>query len=146
MTLLNRTDGPIFDPEGAAELPDGSPAVRPSTDSRSDDPTMTPRKRADDETTRPLTLPDPDVNASRLGDKRLLEMAIAATPDPLKPGSAIPATRFATDHAFCNDRTIRRYLAGERDLPALLREKCIHIVTEAAKLAAAAKSSRRAKK
>jgi hypothetical protein len=59
----------------------------------------------------------------------------------LHPGRHIPSTRFATDYAFCNGRTLRRYEAGERDLPPLLREKCLQIVREAQ--AEAAKASKR---
>lgn len=73
-----------------------------------------------------------------MGDVRLLKMAIACTPDPLKPGRAIPDTRFADDVAKCNGRTLRRYLANDRELPPLLREKCEEIVSAAAKKAARA--------
>ncbi len=82
---------------------------------------------------RPLTLPAADADPSNMGDVRLLKAAIACTPDPLKPGRAIPDTRFAEDVAKCNDRTLRRYLAGARPLQALLREKCEEIVRAAAK-------------
>jgi hypothetical protein len=96
------------------------------------------------EVSRPLTLPPADVDVRALGDRELLQMAIAATPDPEKPGRAIPATRFAVTVAKCNDRTLRRYLSRTqpRALRELLREKCEQIVTDAARKAArAAKAS-----
>lgn len=92
----------------------------------------------DAETSRPLTLPPADTDARALGDRELLEMAIASTQDPKKPGRAIPATRFAAEVAKCNDRTLRRYLAktDPRPLPALLRERCEEIVAAGARKAA----------
>src|SRR4051812_34585104 len=79
----------------------------------------------------PLTLPGPDVKPNRLPDVDVLTTAIAATEDPRKPGRAMPATLFASQVAKCNDRTLRRYLAGDRELPALLREKLVGIVAAA---------------
>lgn len=98
---------------------------------------MPSKRAADDAATesRPLTLPAPDVDPVQLSGVKLLETAIAATPDPKKPGRAIPATRFAADVAKCNDRTLRRYLADDRPLPPLLREKLEEIVRDAAKKA-----------
>lgn len=83
---------------------------------------------------RPLSLPESGTNPAKLSDVELLHMAIAATPDPLpgKEGRAIPATRFAQDVAMCNDRTLRRYQAGARSLPRLLRDKLETIVAAAA--------------
>lgn len=83
---------------------------------------------------RPLVLPKASTNPAKLSDVDLLQMAIAATPDPLpgKEGRAIPATRFAADVAMCNDRTLRRYQAGARSLPRLLRSKLETIVRDAA--------------
>jgi hypothetical protein len=92
------------------------------------------------EVSRPLTLPPAGVDVSKLSDRELLEMAIAATPDPRKPGRSIPAVRFADDVAKCNGRTLRRYLAkeGARPLPELLREKCEALVRTAARKASRA--------
>lgn len=90
------------------------------------------------EESRPLTLPPADVDPSTLTDVELLKMAIATTPDPKKPGRAIPATRFAATVAHCNDRTLRRYLSGERELHPLMREKLAGIVRDAARKAARA--------
>lgn len=102
-----------------------------------------PKKPAPAEESRPLTLPAPDVDVLTLTDAELIAAAIACTPDPLKPGRAIPATRFAADVAQCNERTLRRYLSGERDLDAmrLLRETCRDIVRAASKKASRAKAS-----
>lgn len=87
---------------------------------------------------RPLTLPPADVDPSALPDRELLQMAIAATPDPRRPTRAIPDTGFAKNVAKCNDRTLRRYLAptDPRPLPRLLHDLCLEIVRDAAKKAA----------
>lgn len=99
-----------------------------------------PKKTDPAEDSRPLTVPPLKVKPADMGDVRLLEAAIACTPDPLKPGRAIPATRFA-EIAKCNDRTLRRYLAGNRGLPPLLREKCEGIVSDAQRRAARASAA-----
>lgn len=72
-------------------------------------------------------------------DAALVRAALAATPDT-RPGKSgpMPAVVFATDVALANPRTLRRYLAGDRQLPALLREKCRGIVENAAKRTATA--------
>ena len=97
-------------------------------------PKKTPPTEADER--RPLTLPPADVDPSALSDRELLQMAIATTPDPKRPNRAIPDTGFAKDVAKCNDRTLRRYLAGARPLPRLLHDRCVEIVRDAAKKAA----------
>jgi hypothetical protein len=126
-TLPRGTDGPSLGTVSDSS-DDGDVPPNP-TDSM-------PRTKTDEEDeTRPLTLPPIDLNIDRLSDRRLLELAIQCSPDPLFPGRHLPSTRFAADIALCNDRTLRRYEAGERDLPALLREKLTIIVTEAQKKA-----------
>lgn len=95
-----------------------------------------PRKRTAADTaeeSRALTLPPPDVDPSTLNDVTLLETAIACTEDPKKTGRAIPATRFASSVAHCNDRTLRRYQKGTRPLLPLLREKLESLVRQTAK-------------
>jgi hypothetical protein len=78
-------------------------------------------------------------------DAQLVRAAIAATPDPREGKSGpIPAVVFATSVALANPRTLRRYLAGDRPLPPLLREKCQAIIA-ADREAARAKRSRAAK-
>lgn len=96
----------------------------------------TPPTEADER--RPLTFPPADVNPATLEDRELLQMAIAATPDPRRPTRSIPDTGFAKNVAKCNDRTLRRYLAptNPRPLPRLLHDLCIDIVRDAAKKAA----------
>jgi hypothetical protein len=106
-------------------------------------PKPTTTKAASPDERRPLVLPPADVDPSQLSDRELLEMAIAATPDPARPNRAIADTGFARDFAKCNDRTLRRYLKKEapRPLPRLLRDLCTEIVRDAAKKAARARAS-----
>lgn len=127
-TLPRGTDGPSLGTE--SDVSDDVDAPPNPTDSM-------PRKKTDEEDeTRPLTLPPVDLNIDRVSDRRLLELAIAASPDPMFPGRHLPATRFAADIALCNDRTLRRYQEGSRGIPNLLREKLYGIVIEAQKKAA----------
>lgn len=127
-TLPRGTDGPNLAPE--SDVSDDAAAPPNPTDSM-------PRKKTDEEDeTRPLTLPPVDLNIDRISDRRLLELAIEASPDPTFPGRHLPATRFAADIALCNDRTLRRYQEGSRGIPNLLREKLHGIVSEAQKKAA----------
>jgi hypothetical protein len=104
----------------------------------SDDPTMARRQNGNgtsDDETRPLSLPPVSLDLDKIGDKRLVQLAIDAAPDPLFEGRHLPATRFAADIALCNDRTIRRYQEGSRSLNIHLREKLLGRVKRAQKLA-----------
>lgn len=58
----------------------------------------------------------------------LLRKAIEATPDPLNPQRAIPASRFATDKLGQNDRTVRRYLERTRPVPGPVLAICRQIL------------------
>jgi hypothetical protein len=77
------------------------------------------------------TKTDPRAAFAALEDAELIRRAIEATPDdrPGYEGQPMPATEFAERVAFANPRTVRRYLAGDRELPRLLREKCIEILS-----------------
>lgn len=62
------------------------------------------------------------------GPAALLRKAIDATPDPLRPGRAIPDSRFATDILEQNDRTVRRYLERTRPVPGPVLAICKRIL------------------
>lgn len=130
--LPTRTDDPSFDSE---EEPPASIDATVLGDP-AETPDLARRKSYGNDEVRPLTLPSPGLNIARVEDRRLLELAIESSPDPDTPGRHLPSTRFAETVALCNDRTMRRYEAGGRSLPALLREKLMKRVLLAQKIAA----------
>lgn len=130
--LPTRPGDPSFDPE---EEP--RPSIEVADVGDSSDPTdpMVRRKSSDEDETRQFTLPPVERDIDRVGDRTLLELAIRSAPDPEFEGRHLPSTRFAVSVALCNDRTLRRYEAGDRDLPPLLREKLLKRVKLAQKIA-----------